>query len=430
MANIDYAGLLTGISGQNQRPSPFTSPSRDQQLLGFAAKQNEALTGRLGGMFGQQQQDPVELAKTKLVGLDPTNPADQAQFIQLLNIVDPGKAAQFKQQLEAQKKTEAEKTAQKTQQKNERASFADYLELEYGDKATKLRPAVMAGSINAGNFDKVFKAEEKLNRTPKNVTYTDTNGKIQKQLVFMDTQGGTYDEKGTPIVLPDNAQLTMTGQTPTDVESGISGFSPKEAAAVRNDILNSRSQLRVLKEITSDSIDTYLTKLGKVKAWTGKNLSALKGLGGDAVNNAIKTATGVDMQEFAGEQGVLFGDLENYFNKKRHDVTGAAAAISELRELRKGILSGETSPAVAKARIVQIMQREQESIDLNFDLLRNDGLDMSSYFDESTTDTENSKQSVSKEPSPKSELSAPKMESANRVKTLLSGVDLQKESDR
>ena len=42
MANIDYAGLLTGISSQNQRPSPFTSPSRDQQLLGFAAKQNEA----------------------------------------------------------------------------------------------------------------------------------------------------------------------------------------------------------------------------------------------------------------------------------------------------------------------------------------------------------------------------------------------------
>ena len=116
MAQIDYAGLLTGISSENQRPSPFTSPSRDQQLLGFAAKQNEALTGRLGGMFGQQQQDPVELAKTKLVGLDPTNPADQAQFIQLLNIVDPGKAAQFKQQLEAKKLASKEREDQKVRQ--------------------------------------------------------------------------------------------------------------------------------------------------------------------------------------------------------------------------------------------------------------------------------------------------------------------------
>ena len=113
MANIDYAGLFTGGGEKANQPSPFTSSSREQQLLGFAAKQNEALTGRLGGMFGLQQQDPVELAKTKLVGLDPTNPADQPQFIQLLNIVDPGKAAQFKQQLEAKKAAGAEKAASK-----------------------------------------------------------------------------------------------------------------------------------------------------------------------------------------------------------------------------------------------------------------------------------------------------------------------------
>ena len=95
MANIDYAGLLTGISSQNQRPSPFTSPSRDQQLLGFAAKQNEALTGRLGGMFGQQQQDPVELAKTELQKLNPSDPDYQNKFIKLLRIADPAKAAEL-----------------------------------------------------------------------------------------------------------------------------------------------------------------------------------------------------------------------------------------------------------------------------------------------------------------------------------------------
>ena len=117
MANIDYAGLFTGGGEKANQPSPFTSSSREQQLLGFAAKQNEALTGRVGGMFGLQQQDPVELAKTKLVGLDPTNPADQPQFIQLLNIVDPGKAAQFKQQLEAKKVTDAEKAASKKLEK-------------------------------------------------------------------------------------------------------------------------------------------------------------------------------------------------------------------------------------------------------------------------------------------------------------------------
>ena len=141
MAQIDYAGLLTGISSQNQRPSPFTSPSRDQQLLGFAAKQNEALTGRLGGMFGQQQQDPVELAKTKLVGLDPTNPADQPQFIQLLNIIDPAKAAQFKQQLEA-------KATSLTKSTNDATTVADALPTQYASLAKAVRNKV-PGAIDA-----------------------------------------------------------------------------------------------------------------------------------------------------------------------------------------------------------------------------------------------------------------------------------------
>lgn len=167
MANIDYAGLLTGISNQNQRPSPFTSPSRDQQLLGFAAKQNEALTGRLGGMFGLQQQDPVELAKTKLVGLDPTNPADQAQFIQLLNIVDPAKAAQFKQQLEVKKVTDAEKDAAK---KLAKERFA----IERSDKAIdqglKRREVAAEEARAAASSLKTLKVERYDPVTQKNVT--------------------------------------------------------------------------------------------------------------------------------------------------------------------------------------------------------------------------------------------------------------------
>lgn len=125
--------------------------------------------------------------------------------------------------------------------------------------------------------------------------------------------------------------------------------------------------------------------MGKGLAGTGRTLSSFSGLGGDALNDFIKNTTGLDLQEFAGEQGLLFGDLENYFNQKRHDITGAAAAISELRELRKGILSGETSPAVAKAKIAQILQRERDSQEMNFTLLKQNGLDISAYFDKDAT---------------------------------------------
>ncbi len=371
MAAIDYAGLLTGISGQNQKADPFSMPTAAQQRMAFGAQTSQGMQQGLGGLFGMTpQQSPVELAKTELVKLDRADPQYEQKFIKLLSIADPAKAAEVQQ-----------KQAMNEEKKNERASLADYLEVEYGDKATKLRPAIMTGAINASNWDKVFREEDKKERTPRNVTYKDSDGNTQQQLVFFDSTGSTFDERNSPLVLPDDAQLTITGRTPADVEEGVSGFTPKEAAAVRDDILNSRAQLRVLKGVTNESIDKYLTSLGKAQAWAGKNLSSLKGLGGDAANAAIKAATGVDLQEFAGQQGVLFGDLENYFNKKRHDVTGAAAAISELKDLRKGILSGETSPAVAKARIVQIMQKEQESIDLNFELLKTNGLDVSSYFD-------------------------------------------------
>ena len=316
------------------------------------------------------------------------------------------------------------------QQEAQRSSLADFLELEYGDKGGALRSAVMTGAINAGNVDKFIKEGEKEKRTLKNITYTDSEGNSQTQLVLFNDQGDAFDEAGKPLTLPDDAQITITGRTKEDINAGVSKFTNKEFSAVRDDIINSRSKLKVLEGITDESIDTYLSFLGKALAGTGRALSSFTGLGGDALNDFIKKSTGSDLQEFAGKQGLLFGDLENYFNQKRHDITGAAAAVSELKELRKGILSGETSPAVAKAKIAQILQRERDSQEMNFTLLKQNGLDISGYFDKRTADTENSKQSVSKELSSKSELSAPKMESANRVKTLLSGVNLEKESDR
>lgn len=200
MANIDYAGLLTGISGQNQRPSPFTSPSREQQLLGFAAKQNEALTGRLGGMFGLQQQDPVELAKTKLVGLDPTNPADQPQFIQLLNIVDPAKAAQFKQQLDAKATSLAKSTSDAT-------TVADALPTQYASLAKAVRNKV-PGALQ--------RAVEILGAAP---TKPEEDPALVKEYRFAKTsKGGSF--KGT---LQDWAELKKargtvikTTQTPKE----------------------------------------------------------------------------------------------------------------------------------------------------------------------------------------------------------------------
>ena len=424
MAN-DLVGLLTGISGTQQ---PMQHIAGTPGFAGmFGAQQAQGLASGLGRIARQgapSNQERMQEAVSKLdlgsvKGLTTLAKLQQIQGDLTGAAQTVAKVKQLREQVNLSKQQEAQ-----------RSSLADFLELEYGDKGGALRTAVMTGAINAGNVDKFIKEEEKEKRTLKNITYTDSEGNSQTQLVLFNDQGDAFDEAGRSLNLPDDAQITITGRTKEDINAGVSRFTNKEFGAVRDDIINSRGKLKVLEGITDESIDTYLSFLGKALAGTGRTLSSFTGLGGDALNDFIEKNTGLDLQEFAGKQGLLFGDLENYFNQKRHDITGAAAAISELRELRKGILSGETSPAVAKAKIAQILQRERDSQEMNFTLLKQNGLDISAYFDKPTTDTENSNQSVSKELPPKSELNAPKMESANRVKTLLSGVDLQKESDR
>ena len=381
MARTDIAGLLTGVPSGGIDPMAVGG-TPEQQRLAFGAQRAQGLQRASRGLMGQDTRTPSEQLQMAMAQLDMSNPDDLRKIAQIQQATgDLAGAAQTAARI----KQMQEQVNLSKQQEAERSSLADFLELEYGDKGGRLRSAVMSGAINAGNVDKFIKEEEKDKITFKNVTYTDTAGNTQTQMVGFNEQGQTFSETGQPLVLPDDAQLTITGRTAEDVASNISGFTDKEFRNVRDDIISSRSKLKVLEGITDESIDKYLSFLGKGLAGTGRTLSSFSGLGGDALNDFIKNRTGLDLQEFAGEQGLLFGDLENYFNQKRHDITGAAAAISELKELRKGILSGETSPAVAKAKIAQILQRERDSQEMNFTLLKQGGLDVSGYFDNDAT---------------------------------------------
>lgn len=105
MANIDYAGLLTGISGQNQQIDPFSLPTAAQQRMAFGAQQAQGMQRAGEGLFGMpSQQNPVDMAKTELVKLDRNDPEYQQKFIKLLGIADPAKAAELQQQAQNQDK--------------------------------------------------------------------------------------------------------------------------------------------------------------------------------------------------------------------------------------------------------------------------------------------------------------------------------------
>ena len=326
MARQDIAGLLTGISS-TQRPNPNASAADWRMQFGQqqAGRLGSAVRGVQSGLLGgapvATPQEAMQMGLGKL-DLGTVEGLSSLARVQQLSGDIAGAA-----QTAARIKQMQEQVNLSKQQEAERSSLADFLELEYGDKGGRLRPAVMSGAITAGNVDKFVAKEEKEKRTLKNITYTDTAGNTQTQMVQFNEQGDAFSETGQPLTLPDDAQLTITGRTPEDVKSGVSEFTDKEFRAVRDDIINSRGKLKVLEGITDESIDKYLSFLGKAFAGTGRTLSSFSGLGGDVLNDFIKNRTGLDLQEFAGKQGLLFGVLENYFNQKRHDITAAAAAI-------------------------------------------------------------------------------------------------------
>ena len=352
MANIDYAGLLTGISGQNQRPSPFTSPSRDQQLLGFAAKQNEALTGRLGGMFGQQQQDPVELAKTKLVGLDPTNPADQPQFIQLLNIIDPAKAAQFKQQLDAKAKNV---------QKNKAVS--EIVSKEFGNARPDLTTAVAEGHIDlptALALKKDSKAVEPWYITSQEkgsvASITPLNGK------FYSSTGKVVD----PSKLEESGFVITPKYYEAPASGGVTNINTGEELKVVQFKLDAQRATEV-KTKASDAYAQYIPVIENMQAAAGQ---AEFGAGTPflaAANNTLVSLAnqlGFELEGDISKDSTLFFNANSKLLKQRLlEATKGAISNLENTEITKNTANTSQPKQVA----IALLNTQQASLESSMD---------------------------------------------------------------
>jgi hypothetical protein len=225
MANIDYAGLLTGISGQNQQIDPFSLPSAAQQRMAFGAQQAQGMQRAGEGLFGMpSQQNPVDMAKTELIKLDKNDPEYQQKFIKLLGIADPAKAAELRQELIKKQAaqqlrnnaiasakalgltatveslqsggsvTEAQKTIYKEQERKMVAKGGRRGKMAVA-KAKNASPEIIA-RIEAGDFDEMSD-ELFINQLEgKKATikaFRDRDGVIRSRRV--DEQGNAYNDK-------------------------------------------------------------------------------------------------------------------------------------------------------------------------------------------------------------------------------------------
>ena len=260
----------------------------------------------------------------------------------------------------------------------------------YGaEEAVKLKPVIMTGQVKPQDIPKLIPDDSVSISSRQNVDFIDSDGKVQTALIQFAGDGKTYDATGNPIELPENAQISVVGRTAADVtfkrqEDGTLGapLSDKHRNEIIEDINGSSALLDEVEKIGTEELENTLTYLGKTKRWVGGISSALQvGELAESENKVLKAIgeKAETLEDFGGESTIIFDKLAQYFNKRRHDITGAQASIKELAELRKGLLSSESKPNEAKARIAEIIRRERASIKRNKMLLEKNLMSWDSY---------------------------------------------------
>lgn len=155
----DLTGMLTeGLFQPTQQAIPS---SFQEAMIRQAQSAGTGLRRGIGALTGADTMTNPEAARVAMQDLDINNPADQPKLLEIVRKYAPEKESALVAQFAQQGRVRAEKQAITDQQEAERSSLADFLELEYGDKGGRLRPAVMSGAITAGNVDKFVAKEEK-----------------------------------------------------------------------------------------------------------------------------------------------------------------------------------------------------------------------------------------------------------------------------
>ena len=204
-----------------------------------------------------------------------------------------------------------------------------------------------------------------------NLTFPDKDGNTVTELVLGNDSGEFFNTKGEPLILPEGARLTTTGKTNTDIESDYSQITPAVKTKLQKDLREFQQQLRNLDKLTGEKFDKFLTTKGRTAASIGTILDFGQGLGGESISNLYENIAGYNPIDFAAESRVVFEDLEQFFNKYRQEITGAAAAVAELQELRKSVISKDLPPAQAKASLDSIISKLNATIDVDFNNLEN-----------------------------------------------------------
>jgi hypothetical protein len=297
MANIDYAGLLTGISGQNQQIDPFSLPSAAQQRMAFGAQQAQGMQRAGEGLFGMpSQQNPVDMAKTELLKLDRNDPEYQQKFIKLLGIADPAQAQeQLVRGQEQQRKVNIRNAVIKQIQDN--PLYKDIVPLiaegVYDDKPEDLISLLKKEPIKGASIIKPF-AGQSSDGSPLMLTVLKREGQ-DDQVVEVST--GKPPPKGTTLSTADGTTVEVNLNEKTE-----DAFSKQLGEELAKDLIDSRDRATT-SLLTADVLNNQWELIDN-------NIGILSGTGADLLRGAgkILSAAGV----LSGEGEELIANTEAY----------------------------------------------------------------------------------------------------------------------
>lgn len=147
--------------------------------------------------------------------------------------------------------------------------------------------------------------------------------------------------KGQRITVGEDGQVT--------IEDGIPGDLTKtNTTSVQKDILDAQDALAQLGRVGQKVSSDYLTYSGIAKGAIGQQMDKL------GMNNG--------MTNFSSDRGAAMQEVEQFFNKYRKLITGAAAAESELIALRKATLNGELGPQEFQKRYDALISQMRDDI--------------------------------------------------------------------
>lgn len=141
-----------------------------------------------------------------------------------------------------------------------------------------------------------------------------------------------------------------TGQPIMEMGGGGGELGKQIQNKIQGEILDAENSIANLEGAASKYSDDYLTIPGRTKAKAGQILDklGLPDVGG--------------LKEFNSKRAALVQDVDQFFNEYKKYITGAAAAASEIEDLKKASLDSSLGPAEFTAKYNNLMSKMKAEI--------------------------------------------------------------------